>query len=139
MIQSVKAIVRGTIPEYPALKPGTLVLISHWALAPEDRHRRFPATLPSQPAPVHWLAPEMLLPYSKFLRRQPSAEFWMLAVKERLLSQDADAFLSDPIKQRLGPKGFRFESLGEVVYFLRHHQLNAQKFKICHVCDVALE
>ena len=32
-----------------------------------------------------------------------------------------------PVLLQAGPK------------FLRHHQLNAQKFKICHVFDIALE
>ena len=41
----------------------------------------------------------------------------MLALKERLLSKDVVQLLSDPIKQTLGPKGFRFESLGEVAHY----------------------
>ena len=139
MIHSRRAIVRHTIPEYPALAPGTLVLISDWAFDPRDQLRRFPATLQSQPAPLLWLAPNPLLPYSKYLRRQPRSEFWMLALKEKLLGRDADQFVSDPIKLTLGAKAFRFESLGEVVHYLRQQQLNANKFKICYVCDIALE
>ena len=59
-----------------------MVLISHLAfdLAPG---RRFPATLQAQPGPIFWLSADYLLPYSKFLRRQPRSEFWMLALKER--------------------------------------------------------
>jgi hypothetical protein len=34
---------------------------------------------------------------------------------------------------------FRFESLGEVVHYMRQQQLNAHKFKVCYVFDLALE
>jgi hypothetical protein len=139
MIHSLRAIVRYAIPEYPALAPGTLVRISDWAFDPRDQQRRFPATLQSQPAPLLWLAPNHLLPYSRFLRRQPRSEFWMLALKENLLGRDADQFLSDPIKETSGAKAFRFESLGEVVHYMRRQQLNAHKFKLCYVFDIALE
>jgi hypothetical protein len=63
----------------------------------------------------------------------------LAALKENLLGRDADQFLSDPIKDTLGSKAFRFESLGEVVHYLKRQQLNAHKFKLCYVCDIALE
>jgi hypothetical protein len=63
----------------------------------------------------------------------------MLALKKNLLGRDTDQFLSDPIKETLGAKAFRFESLGEVVHYLRQQQLNAQKFKLCYVFDITLE
>jgi hypothetical protein len=137
MIRSLRAIVRHGIAEYPALAPGTVVLVSDLAFEPTDRHRHFPATLESQPTPLLRLAPDDLLPYSKYLRREPGSEFWMLALKERLLSKEADPFVSDPINQTLGPKGFRFESLGEVAHYLRHQQLNPHKFKTCYVFDLS--
>jgi hypothetical protein len=39
-------------------------------------------------------------------------------------------FLSDAIKQSPGPKPFRFESLGEVLYYVLEYQLDPQKFNV---------
>ncbi len=138
MLRSLKAIVRGSVPEHPSLAPGTMVLISHLAFDPAPG-RRFPATLQAQLGPIFWLSAEYLLPYSKFLRRQPRSEFWMLALKERVECGHPDQFLGDPIKQTLSSSGFRFESLGELIFYLRYQQLDGRKFKVCFVADIGLE
>ena len=115
-----------------------MVLISHLAFDPAPG-RRFPATLQAQPGPIFWLSADYLLPYSKFLRRQPRSEFWMLALKERIHSGHPDQFLSDPMKQILGSTGFRFESIGELIFYLGYHQLDPHKFKVCFVADIGME
>ncbi len=74
-----------------------------------------------------------------FLRRQPRSEFWMLALKERVQCGHPDQFLGDPIKPSLSSSGFRFESLGELVFYLRFHQLDWRKFKVCFVADINME
>jgi len=99
---------------------------------------RFPATAEIKPDLLFWLSPNDLLPYSKFLRRQPRGEFWMLALKERLQSPDPNQFLANPSKETLGPKPFRFESLGEVIYYLRSQRLNPKKFKFFYAGDIEL-
>src|SRR6266849_174990 len=119
MIRSLKAIIRWSVPGHPALAPGTVVLTSHLAFDPPPG-RRFPATLQAQLGPIFWLPAEYLLPYSKFLRRQPRSEFWMLALKERVQCGRPDQFLGDPIKQTLSSNGFRFESFGELIFYLRY-------------------
>ena len=86
---------------------------------------------------LYWVSPENLLPYSSFLRRQPTSEFWMLALKQTLLSEGRMEFLSDAKKQSPGPKPFRFESLGEVLYYVLEYRLDPQKFRICCVGDIA--
>jgi len=60
----------------------------------------------------------------------------MLAHKERLYSRHPDQFLTDPITETFSPKGFRFESIGELIYYLRLHQFNPNKFEVCQVGDI---
>lgn len=139
MISSVRTIVRWPIEEYPALAPGDVVLISHLAFEPGDQKRHFPATAQRQPCPVLWLCAEDLLPASKFLQHQPSSGFWMLGLKQALVGHDVDQFISDPIRQTLGPKGFRFESPGELFYYVKHYQLRPEKFMICYVSSLRAE
>src|SRR6266702_2969935 len=83
MIRAVRAIVRRVTPEYPFLEPGTVMAVSSLAFEPSSAPR-FPATAEIKPDLLFWLSPNDLLPYSKFLRRQPLGEFWMLALKERV-------------------------------------------------------
>jgi len=135
MTRSIRAIVRE--PKWLALPAGTLLLVSHLAFEADAQQRVFPATLPKPPTDVYWVSPENLLPYSSFLRRQPTSEFWMLALKQTLLSEGRMEFLSDAKKQSPGPKPFRFESLGEVLYYMLEYRLDPQKFKICCVGGIA--
>ncbi len=136
MIRSVRAIVRSPIPEHPVLRPGSVVAVSCLAFESPQSKLHFPATPESRPELLFWLSPDHLLPYSKFLRRQPASHFWMLAHKERLCSRHPDQFLTDPMSETFSPKGFRFESIGELIYYLRLHQFNANKFSVCQVGDI---
>ncbi len=136
MIRSVRAIVRSPIPEHPVLRPGIVVAVSCLAFESPQSKLHFPATPESRPELLFWLSPDHLLPYSKFLRRQPASHFWMLAHKERLCSRHPDQFLTDPMSETFSPKGFRFESIGELIYYLRLHQFNANKFSVCQVGDI---
>ena len=38
--------------------------------------------------------------------------------------------------ETFSPKGFRFESIGELIYYLRLHQFNPNKFVVCQVGDI---
>jgi hypothetical protein len=131
MIRSVKAIVRE--PKWPALPAGTLLLVSHLAFEADAQQRFFPASLPKPPTGIYRVSPENLLPYSSFLRRQPTSEFWILVFKQTLVSEGRMEFLSDAKKQNSGPNPFRFESLGEVLYYMVEYRLDPQKFKLCCV------
>jgi hypothetical protein len=135
MIHSVRAIVRERM--WRELAPGTLLLVSDLAFETDAQQRVFPATLPKTPTEVYWVNPQNLLPYSSFLQRQPTSQFWMLALKQPLLSEGAMVFLSDAKHQSAGPKPFRFESLGEMLYYLLEYQLDPEKFKICCVGNIA--
>ncbi len=63
----------------------------------------------------------------------------MLALKRPLLSGGPAQFVSDPTKQNVGSTAFRFESLGEVIYYMKEYQLDPTKFKICSVGDPVLK
>lgn len=62
----------------------------------------------------------------------------MLAVKQPFLLGGPAQFLSNPATQTVSSTGFPFESFGEAVYYMKHHQLAANKFKICFVGDLVL-
>ena len=42
------------------------------------------------------------------------------------------------MKQTAGSTAFRFESLGEIIYYMKEYQLESTKFKICFVADPVL-
>jgi len=63
----------------------------------------------------------------------------MLALRQPLRGRPADQFLVDPVKQTWGPKGFRFESLGEVAYYITLYQLDSRKINVCHVFNLDLK
>jgi hypothetical protein len=134
-MQSVRAIVRCPVPEYPWLEPGTVVAVSCRAFENEVA-RSFPATPEAAPEVFLWLRPTDLLAYRKFLLRQPVSEFWMLALKPRRQRRDTAMLLSDPWTLTFGPNGFRFESLGELVHFLSSHQLNPNEFLVCQTLGI---
>src|ERR1700704_5143189 len=135
MIHSSTAILRCSIPEYPSLEAGNLVLISDLAFESGSQERRFPAALHRPESPLLWFRSTCLLPLSKFLQIQPRSEFWQLVSKQPSPERKTSDFLQDPVKQVWGPKGFRFESVGEVVHYVRLYQLDSHTFKLCHVYD----
>lgn len=132
MMRPVRAIVRSAIPELPQLKPGLVVQVNHLAFDSESGPR-FPVVPEVGPDLLFWAEPKYLLPYAKFLQRQPYDEFWSLIYKERLRCNDPLKFLSDPWRERAGADAFRFESIGELRHYLDYHSLNPAKFRISHI------
>lgn len=136
MIHSLRAILRYSIPDCPPLVAGTLVLISDLAFQPGNEQRLFPGAIDEQSSPLFWLSPVCLLPSRRFLRIQPRSEFWMLALKQPLRGRPADQFLADPVQQGWGPKGFRFESIGELIFYVKQYQLDSHTIELYHVRDL---
>jgi len=134
-MRSIRAIVRGPVLEYPWLEPGTMARVSHFAFE-NNTTLRFPATSDSAPGMLLWLRPSDLLARRKFLLRQPHSEFWMLALKPHRRRPNTAMLLSDPLTQSFGAMGFRFESQGELVYYLRSRQLDQTEFQICHTLEL---
>lgn len=131
MIRSIKAIVRCSIPGC-SLKPGDAVLVS--SLAFQDGFgSRFPATLESDPEPLFWLERKYLLPMSEYLAWRPTTDFWELMYKPALKGKDPDRFIKDARTEILGPLGFRFESEGELIHYLRFRGLNPKLFMKVHI------
>jgi hypothetical protein len=133
MIRSTKAIVRSVIPGC-SIKPGAVVWVSNLAFE-SGSGRRFPATAETSPDPIFWIDPEYLLSMDHFLKkRQPIRDYWAVMFGPSFLSGDPKFAIEQPMSETLGLKPYRFESLGEVVYYFRLHALDPTKFNIAHTC-----
>jgi hypothetical protein len=106
-------------------RPGSVVWVSHWAFEGTGASR-FPATPQANPDRLLWLSPAELLPEWEFLHRQPLYEFWVLLLRQGRRGRESVAYLSDPWNQVFGPTLFRFESLGELTYFLERSAFNTR-------------
>ena len=73
-----------------------------------------------------------LLPLGEVFQRRPIHDFWSLTHLKSFAAGKTDCFLSDPRRIRFGPLPFRFESEGELVYFMRHYDLQFPAFLISH-------
>jgi hypothetical protein len=113
------------------LAPGSVVCVSDLAFEGTGGPR-FPATMKDNPDPLMWLTPQDLLPAKEFLHRQPFEEFWTLVLRPRRARRRRGRFLSDPWTQRFGTEPFRFESLGEVVYYVRNSRLRTSDLQAGH-------
>lgn len=84
----------------------------------------------ADPANLVWLRGQNLLARSQFLRRQPTRRFYFLADQKLFHSDNYYFFLEDVTDLKFGYRPFRFESFGEVVYFLRQRGLESDRFLI---------
>ena len=85
---------------------------------------------------IKWMEREELLPRQQYLRNQPIRRYWCLA-RVKLPSEfepDEPIFLSDAATEQFGNYPFRFESLGEVVYYMKEHDLKPRDFWIGDFC-----
>lgn len=73
-----------------------------------------------------------LLPLGEFLQRQPIHDFWFLIHLRTFKDGKPNCYLSDPRRVRMGSMPFRFESEGELIYYLRHYELSSAAFLISH-------
>jgi hypothetical protein len=126
---TIRAIVRFDIPEV-ALPAGVVVLTSARICDPDVDAYRFPAIRENKPERVFYLYAKALLPMSLFLARQPSSDFWFVVHRARWIGGHPDYFLSDPRKADAGLRPFRFESEGEVLYYLRDYRMGLRKVLI---------
>src|SRR5258708_700053 len=124
---TIRAIVRYDV-EKPQVSAGAVVLTSSWICQPCGLTRRFPAVPENQPQVLLHFRADALLPLTSFLARQPSADFLILIDRERWLEGHGDCFMSDPRKLALGPRPFRFESDGELRYYLCEYNLSLSRF-----------
>jgi len=133
---TIRAIVRYDIPKLQ-VSAGLVVLTSSWICQPCDITRRFPA-VPEKRLPVllHFQA-DALLPLTCFLTRQPSADFLILIDQARWLEGHPECFISDPRALALGRRPFRFESDGELRYYLCEYQLSLSKFLTGRIASLA--
>lgn len=132
MIRSVRAIVRRAVPECHLLVPGDVVQVSRLAFC-SGFGLRFPVCLEANPVPLFWLEPDHLLPYREFLQRRPSRDYWALLYRPHIRRNDPRQYMSNPNTETFGPVAFQFESLGEVLHYVRLHELNLSHFNVTPV------
>ena len=127
MLPCLKAIIRDTLPGLDIV-PGSVVHVAEAILEAPDG-AKFPAILDRDSNYVLRLSRSEILPCSQFLTRQPFLEFWIVA-HIRSWHTKPNCFLSDPRRETMGPKPYRFESIGEVRYYLKQRNMNITKFLI---------
>ena len=136
-LRSVRAIVRSEVSTDPPLEAGSAVWVSHWAFEGTGAPR-FPATPQASPDRLLWLSPTELLPEWEFLHRQPLEAYWVMLLPQGRRGRGPVAHLSDPWNQVFGLPPFRFESLGELTYYLRERwPLNRHEVQVGFVRPVA--
>lgn len=111
---------------HPAFGKGTLVA----ALCPSIGPARVTIRPHAKATPTMEAALASLLAFSSYLRIQPSDEFWCL--RRRDSETGDDVYLSDAKTERYGSDKFRFESLGELVFWLKEHRQLAYHFHVGH-------
>ena len=130
---TIRAIVRFDIAKPVALPAGLVVLTSARICDPDVDADQFPVLRETKPDRVLYLPAKALLPMSLFLARQPSSDFWFVVHRARWIGGAPDCFLSDPRKADAGPRPFRFESEGELLYCLREYRIGVRKVFIGHM------
>jgi len=63
----------------------------------------------------------------------------MLALKPPAGVESALQFVRDPVQQMWGSPAFRFESVGEAIYYVHRYQLDSKKLILCFARDLALD
>jgi len=128
-LSTIRAIVRCHIPG-THLSPGVSVLTSSRMEDVPYSSIRFPVVRENDPDVCIQVAADMLLPVEKFLIRQPLSRCWLLAHKRRLSDGRNDCFVSMPWKVLTGWPPFRFESEGELLYYMKFYELSFKEFEL---------
>ena len=123
------AIIRETVPGSNSLKAGLRVKVAADALFNKSR----PGALcvcyfDEAPGSFFAIAGSNLLDCRYYLRNSMSSKFWCLAAKNRLLVDKPDKFLSDAREFTFGNIPFRFESEGELIYYLYEKELDTDEY-----------
>lgn len=135
MSDSVQAIVRLDIKDSVGLVPaGSLVHVARKTIqAGMFTSAVVPFTWGDRLGDLRWAPKRAFLPLSRFLALQPLHNFWALAQLNRLQKQDPNYFLMLAKDHVFGRFPFHFDSLGEVLYYIKLHNLAANNFYIAHL------
>ena len=132
VVSTIRAIVRDSVSGTP-FSSGMSVLTSSRLVDAADHRIRFPVISESQPDVCAQVTVEKLLPVTQFLVRQPLSRFWLLAHRKRLHSGHARCFISMPWRVMTGWPPFRFESEGELLYYMKLYSLSSREFSVMKV------
>lgn len=86
-----------------------------------------------RPWKLVWLPRSALLPLRQVFADQPKSKFWVMAKRRAFLSGDPSAFVSRPrlcAMERFGCVPWRFESLGELVYWANSRRLKLSQYVV---------
>lgn len=72
---------------------------------------------------IGWVPRWLVLPLHQYLCRKPVGWFWVLAKSKRLLFGKPNPFLSKPDTRQYGEIPFRFESPGELTYYVKNNRI----------------
>ena len=73
-----------------------------------------------------WAAAEDVLRLTEYLKNQPTDAFWVLAVKASV--GGPLSYLADPRKGTNGQTPFRFESEGELLYYVKMNKRDTRQY-----------
>ena len=74
-----------------------------------------------------------LLSMSRYLKCRATEDYWVLMLR-RGLHDDVNrlVYLQDAAMETFGPVPFRFDSYGELVYYMLEHELLSYRFELGH-------
>jgi hypothetical protein len=84
------------------------------------------------PLPFTLVPRDKLLDMSRFLKQQPSKNFWGLRRLNVLSLNYNVEYLENATTESWGNLPFRFESLGELVYYCKLHSLITSSYWVVH-------
>lgn len=119
--------------DYDRIPAGTLMYVSALALKCRivDHHRRdicFPAASVERPELVIPVPRKIMLDRRRFLKRQPVRKYWTITRPD--WTKPEALFLQDPKTITFGPCPHRFESFGEVVYYMNRYKLISRHYLV---------
>jgi hypothetical protein len=79
---------------------------------------------------AHRIPVRLLLPIREYLRRRPHGVYYLLGFKNRVGSKNSYKFLCDPNAPDKTGAPFRFESEGEIRFYMKVNDFNFNRFFI---------
>jgi len=131
---SVRAIIRDFIPGAPLFMPGRVASTIAQAFRPGQSENKFLFVAEDPPHAVVQSVPGRFLEFRSYLCPTRSiSEFWFLQHRRRLSHGESDCFVNmQGDHWFLDERPLRFESMGEVYYFVEERKLKMNDFMLAH-------
>lgn len=128
MAEQVEAILRYQAHGREEFLPGMVFTTSPEAFKKGNEGGMFLFLLKGKPAARIRSLPGLFLPQEWYLLKQPTRKFWALIKLNLFNTGDSNYFLNDPEHLLYSKQPFRFESIGELNYFMDEKHLNRRLF-----------